>query len=132
MRVRERMQMQRRRDTSCEMEIRSLLHAAGLRYRVDARPLSQWRRRADLVFSGVRVAVFVDGCFWHGCADHRAPPKANASWWEAKIARNRERDRETDERLSAEGWTVVRIWEHEDPREAAARVAETVRRRRTP
>ncbi len=128
--VRRRMQVQRRRDTSCEMEIRSLLHAAGLRYRVDARPLPRWRRRADLVFPGVRVAVFVDGCFWHGCAVHRVLPKTNASWWEAKIARNRERDSETDERLRGEGWTVLRIWEHEDPAEAAARIAEEVRRRR--
>lgn len=124
------MQVQRRRDTSCEMEIRSLLHAAGLRYRVDARPLPEWRRRADLVFPRVRTAVFIDGCFWHGCPDHRALPKANASWWRAKIARNRERDAETDERLQAAGWTVLRIWEHEDPAEAAARIAEVVRQRR--
>ena len=124
------MQVQRRRDTSCEMEIRSLLHAAGLRYRVDARPLPQWRRRADLVFQGVHTAVFIDGCFWHGCPDHRDLPKANASWWQAKIARNRERDAETDKRLQAAGWEVLRIWEHEDPAEAAARIAEVVRRRR--
>lgn len=124
------MQVQRRRDTSCEMEIRSLLHAAGLRYRVDARPLPQWRRRADLVFPGVHTAVFIDGCFWHGCPDHRDLPKANASWWQAKIARNRERDAETDKRLQAAGWEVLRIWEHEDPAEAAARIAEVVRRRR--
>lgn len=112
------------------MEIRSLLHAAGLRYRVDARPLPQWRRRADLVFPGVHTAVFIDGCFWHGCPDHRDLPKANASWWQAKIARNRERDAETDKRLQAAGWEVLRIWEHEDPAEAAARIAEVVRRRR--
>lgn len=112
------------------MEIRSLLHAAGLRYRVDARPLSEWRRRADLVFPRSHTAVFVDGCFWHGCPDHRTPPKANASWWRAKIARNRERDAETDEHLRAAGWTVIRVWEHEDPAEAAARIAEVVTQRR--
>lgn len=124
------MQVQRRRDTSCEMEIRSLLHAAGLRYRVDARPLPEWRRRADLVFPRVRTAVFIDGCFWHGCPDHRAMPRANASWWQAKIARNRERDAETDERLRGAGWTVLRIWEHENPAEAAARISDVVRQRR--
>lgn len=113
------------------MEIRSLLHAAGLRYRVDARPLPDWRRRADLVFPRVHTAVFIDGCFWHGCPYHRAPPRRNATWWREKIARNRERDAETDERLLAAGWTVLRIWEHEDPAEAAARIADVVRRQRT-
>jgi DNA mismatch endonuclease (patch repair protein) len=124
------MRVQRRRDTSCEMEIRALLHRAGFRYRVDARPLPDWRRRADLVFPRVCTAVFIDGCFWHGCPDHRELPKANASWWRAKIARNRERDAETNERLRAEGWAVLRIWEHEDPAEAAARIADVVLQRR--
>jgi DNA mismatch endonuclease (patch repair protein) len=124
------MQVQRRRDTSCEMQVRSLLHHAGFRYRVDARPLPDYRRRADLVFTRSRTAVFIDGCFWHGCPEHRSPPKANASWWRAKIARNRERDAETDERLRAAGWTVIRVWEHEDPSDAAARIAEIVLRRR--
>jgi DNA mismatch endonuclease (patch repair protein) len=128
--VRQRMQVQRRRDTSCEMAIRSLLHAAGFRYRVDARPLADWRRRADLVFPRARTAVFIDGCFWHGCPDHGAAPKSNAAWWQAKIARNRERDAETDARLRAAGWIVLRIWEHENPMDAAARVADVVRERR--
>jgi DNA mismatch endonuclease (patch repair protein) len=125
------MQVQRRRDTSCEMQVRSLLHRAGFRYRVDVRPLPDWRRRADLVFPRARTAVFIDGCFWHGCPDHRPLPKANASWWRLKLARNRERDAETNERLRAAGWTVLRVWEHEDPEDAAARIAKAVRARQS-
>lgn len=116
---------QRRRDTGPEMAIRRLLHARGLRYRVDV-PLPGMRRRADLVFSSARVAVFVDGCFWHGCPDHGTQPKRNAAWWAEKIASNAERDRDTDRRLVADGWIVVRVWEHEVPEAAAARVAEAV------
>lgn len=101
--VRERMQRQRRRDTGCEMQVRSLLHKAGFRYRVEARPIPEWRRRADLVFANARTAVFIDGCFWHGCPEHRAIPRTNSLWWEAKIARNRERDEETSERLRQAG-----------------------------
>jgi DNA mismatch endonuclease, patch repair protein len=124
------MQEQRRRDTSCEMEIRLELHRSGFRYLVDARPIPAWRRRADLVFPRARVAVFVDGCFWHGCPDHPRPPKSNAAWWEAKLARNRERDAETSARLIAEGWEVLRVWEHEDSEQAAQRIADLVTRRR--
>jgi DNA mismatch endonuclease (patch repair protein) len=124
------MQEQRRRDTSCEMEIRSELHRRGFRYLVDARPLRAWRRRADVVFPRARVAVFVDGCFWHGCPDHPRPPKSNAAWWGAKLARNRERDAETNARLAAEGWEVLRVWEHEDPAQAVRRIADLVTRRR--
>jgi DNA mismatch endonuclease, patch repair protein len=124
------MQEQRRRDTSCEMEIRLELHRSGFRYLVDARPIPTWRRRADLVFPRARVAVFVDGCFWHGCPDHPRPPKSNAAWWEAKLARNRERDAETSARLIAEGWEVLRVWEHEDSEQAVQRIADLVTRRR--
>jgi DNA mismatch endonuclease (patch repair protein) len=74
------------------------------------------------VFRGPKVAVFVDGCFWHGCPAHATSPKANAEWWQAKLTANVERDRDTDRRLSKAGWTVVRIWEHEDPAVAAERV----------
>jgi DNA mismatch endonuclease, patch repair protein len=116
---------QRRRDTKPEMAIRRLLHAQGLRYRVDV-VLPGMRRRADLVFSSARVAVFVDGCFWHGCPDHGTWPKSNAAWWAEKITSNVKRDRDTDRRLSAEGWTIIRIWEHETPGVAAARVAQAV------
>jgi DNA mismatch endonuclease, patch repair protein len=116
---------QRRRDTRPELAIRRLLHGRGMRYRVDA-TLPGMRRRADLVFISARVAVFVDGCFWHGCPEHGTQPKNNAAWWERKIAANAERDRDTDGRLAADGWTVLRVWEHESPETAAAWVAEAV------
>lgn len=73
------------------------------------------RRRADILFTKARVAVFVDGCFWHKCPVHGTEPKANAEWWRAKLQRNVERDRDTDRRLEEAGWTVIRLWEHEDP-----------------
>ena len=86
---------------------------AGFRYRVDYQLPGIPRRRADIVFPKQRVAVFVDGCFWHRCPDHATFPKTNAEWWRAKLARNWERDRETDQLLIANGWRVVRVWEHE-------------------
>lgn len=85
------------------------------------------RRRADVLFTRAKVAVFVDGCFWHGCPQHRTTPANNAAWWAAKLARNVERDRETDAHLTALGWTVLRIWEHEDMAEAAKHVERAVR-----
>jgi DNA mismatch endonuclease, patch repair protein len=100
-----------------------------MRYRVDA-VLPGMRRRADLLFASARVAVFVDGCFWHGCPEHGTMPKNNAAWWSAKIAANADRDRDTDRRLTAAGWAVLRIWEHEAPEGAADRIATTVRTRR--
>jgi len=95
---------QKRRDTACELQVRQLVHAAGLRYRVDYQPLPELRRRADLVFTKSRVAVFVDGCFWHGCKLHRALPKSNSDWWAEKIERNRRRDSETTRILRSRGW----------------------------
>ncbi|WP_046302046.1 very short patch repair endonuclease [Mycobacterium sp. UM_Kg27] len=122
-----RMSIQRRRDTEAEMMLRRLLHARGLRYRVDLPLPGMPRRRADLTFSAKRVAVFVDGCFWHGCPEHGTEPKRNGGWWASKLARNIERDRETDAYLAEIGWTVVRIWEHEDPECAADFVEAVVR-----
>ncbi len=113
----------RRRDTKPELAIRALLHRWGYRYRVDVAPVPGLRRRADILFPRVRLAVFVDGCFWHGCPIHGTWPKANAGWWRAKIEANRSRDRDTDSRLEEEGWYAVRVWEHEEPREAAERIA---------
>jgi DNA mismatch endonuclease (patch repair protein) len=87
------------------------------------------RRRADVVFSRRKVAVYVDGCFWHSCEIHATTPKANRDWWVEKLQKNVDRDRDTDRRLAAAGWTVVRVWEHEDMHEAADRIAELVRQR---
>lgn len=116
---------QRRRDTAPELAIRRLLHARGLRYRVDVL-LPGMRRWADILFGPSRIAVFVDGCFWHGCPEHGTQPKNNAAWWSAKIAGNIARDRDTDRRLAEAGWTVIRVWEHEQPEVAAKKVASTV------
>lgn len=121
------MRRQRRHDTTPERALRSLLHRQGLRYRLHQQPLQGLRRQADLVFPRAHVAVFVDGCFWHACPEHATSPKANGAWWAAKLARNVERDRDTDERLAAAGWQVVRVWEHEDAVAAAERVAAVVR-----
>lgn len=104
-----------RRDTAPELAIRREAHRRGLRYFVDRRPVSAVRTRADLVFPRQRLAVFVDGCFWHGCPEHYVAPKNNAAWWAEKIAVNRERDRRSTEALAAAGWQVLRAWEHEGP-----------------
>jgi DNA mismatch endonuclease (patch repair protein) len=121
------MEHQRSRDTAAEMALRRRLHALGLRFRINRRPLPGTRRTADIVFGPARVAVFVDGCFWHGCPEHGTWPKTNAEWWRAKIEANRARDRDTDRRLAEAGWTILRIWEHEPPEVAAKRVAAAVR-----
>ena len=106
------------RDTKPELAIRRLLHARGLRYRVDMAPWSNRRRQADIVFTRRRLAVFIDGCFWHGCPEHATVPVTNVDYWRPKLARNIERDRETTAMAEAEGWTVLRIWEHVPPEEA--------------
>lgn len=117
----------RRRDTKPELKIRRILHARGFRYRVDFAPLqSDRRRRADIVFTRAKVAVFVDGCFWHGCPEHFIPPRRNAGYWGPKIQRNIQRDLETAERLRLEGWTVLRFWEHAAASEAVDEIADTV------
>ncbi|MFD4252523.1 very short patch repair endonuclease [Amycolatopsis thermoflava] len=130
--TRARMSKQRARDTAAEVELRRHLHRLGLRYRVHRRPLPTVRREADLVFGPAKVAVFVDGCFWHGCPDHATWPKRNSEFWRTKIEKNRARDLDTDRRLAEAGWLSVRVWEHEDPAAAARRVADLVAARRTP
>ena len=115
------------RDTRPELAVRSAAHAVGLRYRVGVSPLPHVRRTADLVFPRAKVAVFVDGCFWHGCPEHHRPARQNAEFWTAKIEGNMARDADTDERLRIAGWTVVRIWEHEAPMTAARRISVAVR-----
>ena len=126
------MQLQKSRDTRPEMALRRLLHAAGLRYRVDRRlPLPGINRRADLVFGPAKVAVFVDGCFWHGCPVHGNPRIQSNTWyWPEKIARNQARDADTDARLASIGWLVIRVWEHEDPARVAEQIAPAVGERR--
>lgn len=124
--VRKQMQANHSRDTRPELALRSFLHQMGLRYRVAARPLPGTRRTADVVFTKAQVAVFLDGCFWHGCPDHHRPARRNQQFWSEKISRNRERDAETDKLLCAAGWAVVRVWEHENPHTAAQRVREVV------
>jgi DNA mismatch endonuclease (patch repair protein) len=128
--ARARMQSNKSRDTKPELALRSAVHALGLRYRVGAKPLAGLRRTADLVFPTAKVAVFLDGCFWHGCPEHHTVAAANAKFWADKVSGNRARDRDTDARLEAAGWASVRVWEHEDPREAAQRVEGVVRARR--
>lgn len=127
--VRRRMQSQRARDTAPELALRRLLHAHGLRYRVDYSPLPGLRRRADVVFTRARVAVFVDGCFWHSCPEHGNRPRANPSWWAAKLARTSVRDADFDQQLALAGWAVVRAWEHEDAGAVAREVALVVHAR---
>jgi DNA mismatch endonuclease, patch repair protein len=117
------------RDTRPEIELRRRIHRLGLRFRVDRPVFVGVRRRADLVFASARLAVFVDGCFWHGCPEHVTWPKTNAEFWREKIEANRQRDRDTDERLELVGWQPIRIWEHEDPGLAAARIASAVKQR---
>jgi DNA mismatch endonuclease (patch repair protein) len=123
------MRAQRERDTGIEREIRSRLHARGLRFRIHRRLLKGLRREVDVVFPGAKVAVFVDGCFWHGCPEHGTWPRNNADFWRRKIEGNVERDRDTDARLEADGWMVLRVWEHEAPADAAARIADAVEHR---
>lgn len=123
-----RMSRQARRDTAPELCLRRLLFARGLRYRVDAPLPGMPRRRADVLFTRRRVAVFIDGCFWHSCPVHGTVPRSNRDWWVAKLDKNMARDRETDTYLSANGWTVLRFWEHEDMELAADVVEQVIRK----
>jgi len=118
------MQGNKGRDTAPELAVRRLLHAAGLRYRVNYRPLPGLRRTADIVFTRKKIAVFIDGCFWHSCPEHGTSPKANSEYWLPKLEGNLARDAHTDVKLRAAGWTVMRFWEHEGPDAVAREVAE--------
>lgn len=124
------MQGNRSRDTQAELAVRRLVHAAGLRYRVDARPERDLRRTVDLLFSRARVVVLIDGCYWHGCPEHFKMPSTNRDYWEGKIGRNRLRDIETTALLEERGWRVLRFWEHEAPTSIAASIVDVVRDRR--
>ncbi|MFW6691537.1 very short patch repair endonuclease [Streptomyces sp. MAR4 CNX-425] len=125
------MRANRGRDTSPERALRSLLWASGIRgYRVSKAPVRGLRRTADLVFGPSRVAVFVDGCYWHRCPLHYTAPKTNAAEWHKKVERTVERDRETDARLREAGWLVLRFWEHEAPEKCVPIVRDAVETRR--
>ena len=126
--ARRRMLNTAQRDTPAELALRAELRRLGLRYRVNAKlPVS--RRTADVAFNRLKIAVFVDGCFWHNCPKHGTWPRANAEWWRTKIEGNVARDRDTDARLRKAGWRVIRVWAHADPASAAFRVANVVNQR---
>lgn len=128
--VRATMRGNRSKNTKPELALRARLHQRGLRYRVDAPPITGIRRRADVIFRKERVAVFVDGCFWHGCPDHYRPASTNPDFWQKKLQGNTARDRHTNDALAAAGWTVIRVWEHEDMSEAATRIEAMIRQQR--
>jgi DNA mismatch endonuclease (patch repair protein) len=127
--VRASMQSNRSRDTKPEIALRRKVHALGLRYYVARAPFAGMRRKADLIFPRAKIAIFLDGCFWHGCPHHFRRPITNAEYWDAKISGNRQRDSEVDTQLAAAGWLVIRVWEHEDMASAADSIAQAVRSR---
>lgn len=126
-----RMARVRQKSTQAELNLRKALHARGLRYRLHVPLLTKPRRVADIVFLGARIAVFVDGCFWHGCPEHASWPKSNTNFWREKIDNNRLRDADTDKRLTALGWASVRIWEHENVDSAADQIAALIATRKS-
>lgn len=120
-------------NTTAERRLRSALHARGVRYRLGQVVITQERKvRPDIVFKMARLAVFVDGCFWHGCEEHCRRPGSNSDYWTAKIDRNSKRDHIVDAALEAEGWTVLRYWEHEDPAEISGVIERFLRARARP
>ncbi|MBW6438293.1 very short patch repair endonuclease [Actinoplanes hulinensis] len=124
------MQAIRRSDTKPEIRLRALLHSRGLRFRKDLRiDLDSVRVRPDIAFTRKRVAIFVDGCFWHLCPDHGRQPKINDWYWGPKLQRTIERDKTANQALEAADWIVVRVWEHEPVDEAADRIASVLRER---
>jgi len=125
------MQNTPQRDTPPELALRRELHRLGYRFRVDARLQGVTRSRPDIAFPTEKVAVYVDGCFWHSCPDHGTLPEKNKDWWRSKLTANLERDHRHTEELESAGWVVVRTWEHDPPLESAPVVAATVDSRRT-
>jgi DNA mismatch endonuclease, patch repair protein len=111
------------RDNSYEIQLRSALQKGGLRFRTHRQLIPGLRRTVDVVLAKSRLAIFLDGCFWHGCPEHGTWPKTNSEWWRSKIEANIRRDRDTDARLCALSWRVLRVWEHELPEQAAERIA---------
>lgn len=123
---------QRSRDTRPELAVRSALHRQGLRFRVHYRPTPGLRRTSDIAFTRAHVAVLIDGCFWHSCPLHGTTPVANREWWQAKLAATVRRDRETQSMWEAEGWTVLRFWEHESPELVASAIRAAVEQAQDP
>lgn len=126
-----RMVANRGKNTKPELLLRSALHRMGLRFYVDRPVIEGSRRRADIVFPRTKVAVFVDGCFWHGCPIHGTQSKSNSAFWTDKIRTNQIRDQDTNHTLESIGWLPIRIWEHELAEEAAQRILAIVRSRTT-
>lgn len=122
--IRKSMRSNRSKDTGPEVRLRSELHGMGLRFFKNRRPLTGQRTEVDVIFPGKRLAVMVDGCFWHSCPEHGSSPLSNASFWNEKLDTNVARDRRNQSALEAEGWSVMRVWEHEVGKDAAARVYE--------
>lgn len=129
--VRRRMQATRQRDTPAEIALRSALHRRGHRFRPHRFIKGVPRVCPDIVFVSAKVAVFVDGCFWHRCPEHGSEPKSNRDWWRKKLVANVERDRRNDVELQAAGWSVVRVWEHDETDSAADQVEQVIRAKRT-
>ena len=125
--VSRRMSNLKRRDNDAELAVRRRLHAAGYRFRVHYPVPGLPRRTIDIALTRPKVAVFLDGCFWHGCPEHGTKPTANAEWWRAKLAANVDRDRDTASHLEARGWRVIRAWEHVEPDAVVALVDAAVR-----
>lgn len=125
------MQATRSRDTSPEIAVRRELHKRGMRFRVALALISGSRRTVDIVFTRAKVAVLIDGCFWHGCPEHHQAPKANAEFWAAKLAGNMLRDHEMTRMLTDAGWIVLRFWEHESVEEVANAIQVAVLKART-
>lgn len=115
-----------RKDNEGELRVRRLLHAAGYRYRIHYAVPGLPRRTIDIAFTRARVAVFIDGCFWHCCPEHGTKPRSNSKWWAAKLAANVARDRDTRQHLESLGWRVVRMWEHKAPQMIAEIVGAAV------
>jgi DNA mismatch endonuclease (patch repair protein) len=107
------MRANKSRDTTPELRVRRILHASGIRYRVNYLVPGMPRRTIDIAFPSRRLAVFIDGCYWHGCTEHRGIPTTNRQFWQQKIGKNRERDHETDAHLRSLEWVSLRFWEHE-------------------
>lgn len=124
--IRKTMQGNKGRDTKPELAVRRLLHARGFRYRINYRPEKDLRRTADIVFTRAKVAVFIDGCYWHGCPEHYIAPTTNGRFWSEKIETNRARDAETTRVLQDRGWAVLRHWEHENTKDIVQSISTAV------